>query len=186
MLAIQLSHRISRLPGFREILSTIEDTQIIELERGAAANGVLEIWRQLSDQPNTEGISFFTSRPWRQSRPKLGVEPSVETADMLPTHLLHRSVAYPITDKPLSISKEGDSKTTCVQTAARASRISSRYCTIGLRDREVVLDEHSSDGIFVDGTRVRGSMVLRLGQMIRLGTNGEQFQLIVCLNRDET
>ncbi|MGD8645063.1 MAG: FHA domain-containing protein [Desulfobacterales bacterium] len=186
MLALQLSHRISRLPGFREILSTIEDTQIIELERGAAANGVLEIWRQFSDQPNTEGISFFTSRPWRQSRPKLGVEPSVETADMLPTHLLHRSVAYPITDKPLSIGTEGDSKTTCVQTAARASRISSRYCTIGLRDREVVLDEHSSDGIFVDGTRVRGSMVLRLGQIIHLGTNGEQFQLIACLSRDET
>jgi hypothetical protein len=186
VLALQLSHRISRLPGFREILSTIEDTQIIELDRGAAANGVLEIWQQLSDQHNTEGISFFTSRPWQQSRPKYDVEPSAETADMLPTHLLHRSIAYPINDNPLSIGREVDSEKTRVQTHGHASRISPLYCTIGLRDREVVLDEHSSDGIFVDGTRVSGSMVLQLGQIIRLGTNGEQFQLIACLNRDET
>jgi len=186
VLALQLSHRISRLPGCREILSTIEDAQIIELGRGAAANGVLEIWPQLSDQRNTEGISFFTSRPWQQSRPQYDVEPSAETVDMPPTHLLHRSVAYPIADKPLSIGREMDSKITRVQTHGHDSRISPRCCTIGLRDRNVVLDEHSSDGIFVDGTRVNGSMVLELGQIIRLGTNGEQFQLIACLNHNET
>jgi predicted component of type VI protein secretion system len=105
---------------------------------------------------------------------------------MLPTHLLHRSIAYPITDKPLSIGREIDSEMTRVQIDGQASRISPRYCTIGLRDRKVVLDEHSSDEIFVDGTRVNGSMVLALGQIIRLGANGEQFQLIACLNRDET
>ena len=185
-LTLQLSHRISRLPGCREILSTIEDTQIIELDRGAAAIGVLEIWPQLSDQHNTEGISFFTSRPWRQPRPQYDVEPSAETAEMLPTHLLHRSLAYPITDKPLSIGRGMDSANTCVQTHGRASRLSPRYCTIGLRDRKVVLDEHSSEGIFVDGTRVNRRMVLKLGQILRLGTKGEQFQLIACLNRDET
>ncbi len=186
VLTLQLSHRLSRLPGCREILSTIKDTQIIELDRGAAANGVLEIWQQLSDLHNTEGISFFTSRPWQQSRPQYDVGPSAETADMLPTHLLHRSVAYPITDKPLSIGREMDSKITRVQTHGHAPRLSPRYCTIGLRDRKVILDEHSSDGIFVDGTRVNGNMVLKLGQIIRLETNGEQFQLIACLNRDET
>ena len=186
VLALQLSHRISRLPGCREILSTIENTQIIELDRGAAAKGVLEIWQQLADLHNTEGISFFTSRPWQHSQRKYDLEPAAETADMLPTHLLHRSIAYPITDKPLSIGREMDSKITHVQTHGRASRLSPRYCTIGLRDRKVVLDEHSSEGIFVDGTRVNRSMVLKLGQILRLGTNGEQFQLIACLNRDET
>jgi hypothetical protein len=186
VLALQLSHRISRLPGCREILSTLKDTQIIELDRGAAAKGVLEIWQQLSDQRNTEEISFFTSRPWQQPRPEYDVKASAETADMLPTHLLHRSIAYPITDKPLSIGREIDSEMTRVQIDGQASRISPRCCTIGLRDRKVVLDEHSSDEIFVDGTRVNGSMVLALGQIIRLGANGEQFQLIACLNRDET
>ena len=67
-IALQLSDRISRLPGCREMLSTITDTLIIELVRGAGANGVLRIWQQLSDQRNAEGISFFTSRPWQNSR----------------------------------------------------------------------------------------------------------------------
>jgi len=48
-----------------------------------------------------------------------------------------------------------------------------------------VLDDYSTDGIFVDETRVTGSMVLKLGQIIRLGTNSEQLQLIACLKRDE-
>ena len=185
--ALQLSHRLSRLPGCREMLSTIKDAQIIELDRGAGANGVLRIWQQLSDQRNTEGISFFTSRPWQHPRRKYNVEPSAEkAADTLPTHLLYRSMAYPITEKPLTIGREIDSEKTRVQTHGGAHRISPRYCTIGLRGREVVLDDYSTDGIFVDETRVNGSMALKLGQIIRLATNGEQLQLIACLNRDET
>ena len=186
-IALQLSHRISRLPGCREILSTIEDTQIIELDRGAAANGVLEIWQQLSDQHNTEGISFFTSRPWQQSRRKYDLEPSAEkAADYLPTHLLYRSIAYPITEKPLTIGRKNNSEKTGVHIYGDAAEISPRYCTIGLRGREVVLDDYSNDGIFVDETRVNGSTALKLGQIIRLATNAEQLQLIACLNRDET
>jgi pSer/pThr/pTyr-binding forkhead associated (FHA) protein len=169
------------------MLSTIKDAQIIELDRGAGANGVLKIWQQLSDQRNTEGISFFTSRPWQHPRRKYDVEPSAEkAADTLPTHLLYRSMAYPITEKPLTIGREMDSEKTRVQTHGGAHRISPRYCTIGLRGREVVLDDYSTDGIFVDETRVNGSMALNLGQIIRLATNGEQLQLIACLNRDET
>jgi len=185
--ALQLSHRLSRLPGCREMLSAIKDTQIIELDRGAGANGVLDIWQQLSDQRNTEGISFFTSRPWQHYRRKYDVEPSLQkAADTLPTHLLHHSIAYPITEKPLTIGRENNSEKTHVQIYGRAPRISPRYCTIGIRGREVVLDDYSTDGIFVDETRVNGSMALKLGQIIRLGTNGERLQLIACLNRDET
>ena len=186
-LVLQLSHRISQLPGCMEMLSDLKDTQIIELERGAAANGALGIWRQLSDQENTEGISFFTSRPWQQSRQNYDAVPRAEkAADMRPTHLLYGSVAYPITEKPLSIGKEIDSEKTRVHTDDPPSLISPQFCTITLCDRRVVLEEHGGDGIFVDETRVNGSMVLKLGQIIRLGANGEQFQLIACLERDET
>ena len=169
------------------MLATIKDAQIIELDRGAGAKGVLRIWQQLSDQRNTEGISFFTSRPWQHSHRKHDVEPSAEkTADTLPTHLLYRSIAYPITEKPLTIGREIDSEKTRVQTHGRAPQISRRYCTIGLHGRKVVLDDYSTGEIFVDETRVTGSMPLKLGQIIRLATNAEQFQLIACLNRDET
>ena len=185
--ALQLSHRLSRLPGCKERLSTIKDFQIIELDRGAGAMGVLEIWQQLSDQRNPEGISFFTSRPWQHSRRKSDLEPAAQkAADTLPTHLLHHSIAYPITEKPLTIGRENDSEKTRVQIYGHAPRITSRYCTIGLRDGGVVLEDTSTDGVFVDETRVNGRMALKLGQIIRVATNAEKLQLIACLNRDET
>jgi len=184
--ALQLSHRLSRLPGCREMLSSIEGAQIIELDRGAGASGVLRIWQQLSDQRNPEGISFFASRPWQPSHREYDHEPSAEkAADMLPTHLLYGSIAYPITEKPLTVGRKNDSKKTGVQVNGDTTEFSPRHCTIELRGREVVLDDYSTDGIFVDETRVTGSMVLKLGQIIRLGTNSEQLQLIACLKRDE-
>ena len=185
--ALQLSHRLNRLPGCREMLSTLKDIQIIEFVRGAGAKGVLRIWQQLSDQRNAEGISFFTSRPWHNSSRHYDLKPVTQNAgETLPTHLLYRNIAYPITEKPLAIGREIDSDKTGVQIYGRTSRISPRYCTIRLRDRGVVLQDHSSDGIFVDEIRVNGSMVLKLGQSVRLGIGGEHFQLIACLNRDET
>ena len=184
---LQLSHRLSRLPGLRETLSNLKDVQIIELQQGAGASGVLKIWQQLSDQRKAEGISFFTSRPWQQSHRSYDLVSAAEfAADRRPTHLLYRSIAYPITDKPLTIGKEIDSEKTGVQTSNRALRLSPPYCTIRLRDGKVLLDDYSSDGIFVDETLAEGSMVLMLGQIIRLGTNGEEFQLIACLKHDET
>jgi hypothetical protein len=184
---LQLSDRFSRLPGCRERLSIIKDSQIIELDRGAAASGVLRIWQQLSDQRNAEGISFFTSRPWQNSRRTNAFDPAAQkTVDPLPTHLLYRSIAYPITEKDLTIGRETGSEKTRVQIYDRAPRISHRYCTIGFHGREVVLNDYSTDGIFVDETRVDGSRALKLGQIIRLGTTAEQLQLIACLNRDET
>jgi hypothetical protein len=184
---LQLSHRISRLPGCREMLSTIKDAQIIELDQGAAANGVLEIWPQLSIQHNAQGISFFTSRPWYLSDPEHEPALSAEkVADKLPTHLLYRSIAYPITGKPLTIGRGSDAEKMEVGIYSGTSEFTLRYCTIELRDRVVMLDDYSTDGIFVDQTRVNGSMTLKLGHMIHLGTTGEQFQLIACLNPNET
>jgi hypothetical protein len=186
-IALQLSHRFSRLPGCREMLSTIANTLVIELVRGAGANGILRIWQQLSDQRNAEGISFFNSRPWQNSRPTYDFDPASEkNVETLPTHLLYRSIAYPITEKPLTIGRETGSEKTRVQIYGRSPRMSPRYCTIGFRGREVVLNDYSTDGIFVDETRVDGSMALKLGQIIRLGTKAEQLQIIACLNRDET
>ena len=184
---LQLSHRLSRLPGCREMLSTIKDSQIIELDRGAAATGALGIWQQLSDQRKAEGISFFTSRPWKRSRRKHKFRPTTEKiADTLPTHLLYGSIAYPINEQPLTIGREVGSEKTRVRTYGRAHQVSLRYCTIELNGAEVVLYDYSTDGVFVDETRVNGSMVLKLGHIIRLGTHGGQLQLITCLNRNET
>ena len=68
-ITLQISHRLNRLPGFRELLAVIDDIEIIDLEQGAAAKGALQIWNELNAQSDRQGISFFTSRPWQRRPP---------------------------------------------------------------------------------------------------------------------
>jgi hypothetical protein len=185
--ALQLSHRLSRLPGCREMLSTLKNIQIIELERGAGARGILGIWQQLSDQTTNEGISFFTSRPWQHSHDQYHPETSpANIAGKVPTHLLYCSVAYPLTEKPLSIVKETGSGKTRVHTFGRSHQFSSRYCTIERRGGNVVLYDDSIGGISINQTRIKGSVSLELGHIIQLEATGDQLQLIACLDPNET
>ena len=181
-IVLQVSHRLTCLPGCREMLATIKDAQIIELHRGAGANGVRRIWDRLSDQHSSKSISFFTSRPWQPSHRECGHLPSGEkVTDTLPTHLLYRSIAYPVTEKPLTIGREIAADNTGVHIYGRTDETCARHCTIERHGREIVLNDYSTHGTFVNGIRVNGSMALKLGQIIRLGTNGEQLQLIACL-----
>ncbi len=182
-LALQLSHRLSRLPGCKEMLATLKEAQIIELDRGAAASSVPEIWHQLAAQGNNQGISFFTSRPWQRQQQTDHHWPSAEkAAQTRPTHLLYRSIAYPITEKPLTIGGAQDSQRNDVTIFGETAGVSPRHFTIELHDREIVLHNNSAQGTFVDEKRVNGSIALKLGQIIRIGTPGQQLQLIACLN----
>jgi hypothetical protein len=183
-LALQLSHRLSSLPGCTEMLATLKDTQIIELDRGAAARGVPQIWHQLAAQGKNEGISFFTSRPWPRQQQTDDQLPSAEKAAQTgPTHLLYRSIAYPITDKPLTIGCAQDREQNDVTITGETAGVSSpKHCTIELHGREIILYDFSDQGTFVDEKRVKGSTALKLGQIIRVGTPGEHLQLITCID----
>jgi hypothetical protein len=174
---LQLTHRLARLPGCREVLAGIENAEIIELDQGAGARGVLEIWQQLADQSGSEGISFFTSRPLRQARSTQDHVRSFEDPlNAYPTHLLYRSFAYPITDKPLTVGCAQDSEQNDVTITGETAGVCPKHFTIGLLGGKIVLHDKSAQGTFVDEKRVNGSIALKLGQIIRVGTPGEQLQ----------
>ena len=181
-LTLQLSHRLSRLPGCKAMLAKLNDVQVIELDRGAAAMGVRQIWHQLADQDNNQGISFFTSRPW-QGRQQADVSgfaaEGIPPAE--PTHLLYRSMAYPITEKPLTIGCTMDSEGNDITISAGITGIAPQYCTIELRNGDIILTDTSAQGTFVDEKQVNGSITLKLGQTIRVGTSDEYLQLIACI-----
>ena len=180
-LALQLSHRLARLPGCKEMLADLGDVQIIDLQYGAAARGVCRIWNQLAAQGNNEGISFFTSRPWQDRQPVDDHRtPAEKTAQTRPTHLLYGSIAYPITEKPLTIGCDQDSERNDIAITGDPAGVSPRHCTISLQGGETVLNNVSDQGTFVDGSQVNESIVLKLGQVIRVGTPGETLQLIAC------
>ena len=179
-LVLQLSHRLARLPGCKEKLATLKDTQIIELERGAAGINITNIWHQLADQ-NNKTISFFTSRPWLARQQTDDHRPFAEKAAQKPTHLLYRSIAYPVTDKPLTIGCAQEGRQNDVTISGETAGVSPRHCSIQSQGDQVVLKDTSEEGTYVDEQRVNGSITLKLGQIIRIGTPGEQLELIACL-----
>jgi hypothetical protein len=179
---LQVSHRLARLPGCMEMLHTLQDAQIIELDQADGVLGVLGIWHRLAAQSKNQGILFFTSRPW-QRPPRLDDQTPAagKAAHPRPTHLLYRSVAYPITDKPITIGSAHDSEQNGLTIIVEAAGVSPKHCTVVLHDGETVLSNVSAKDTFVDEKRVNGSITLKLGQTIRVGSPGEQLQLIACL-----
>ena len=180
---LQVSHRLARLPGCVEMLSTIKDAQIIQLDQQAGVLGALEIWHRLEAQRSNQGISFFTSRPWqRPLRPDARAPAAGKASPPRATHLLYRSIAYPITHQPLTIGSAPDSGQDGVTIVVEAAGVSPLHCTVALRGGETVLSNVSDRGTFVDEMLVNGNITLKLGQRIRIGSPGERLKLITCID----
>ena len=184
---LQLTHRLAPLPGCGEMLATLDGAQERELGPGAGAFGALDLWQEFSS-PEV-GVTFLTSRPW-QSREApamtdhLSVTP-ISHGDTSPTHVLYRTVAYHLSDQPLVIGTGGTQDEVDVRIMGELAGVSRRHCSIQRQGKQVILTDHSTYGTFVDGEQVTGTALLRLGQVIRVGTPGEELQLITSLEKDE-
>ncbi|MGD9259989.1 MAG: FHA domain-containing protein [Desulfobacterales bacterium] len=186
-ITLQLTQRLSQLPGCKEFLSSINDVQIIELDQGAGALGILQIWDDLSENRNTEEISFFTRRPWQPGRESnTDGETPVRGDKRCPTHVLYRSIAYPISEDPLLVGRDIASGRAGVRIQGKIAGVSRKHCSIRRHGREVILEDCSSYGTFVNDHRVADKTTLKLGQIIRVGTPGEELHLIASLDHDET
>jgi hypothetical protein len=185
--ALQITHRLAPLPGCREMLASLDGAQVRELEPGAGAFGALNLWQELNG-PKV-GVSLLTSRLW-QSREApamtehLSVTP-ISHGETSPTHVLYRTVAYHLSDRPLVIGTGGTQDGVDVRIEGELAGVSRRHCSILRRGEEVILTDHSTYGTFIDGEQVTGTALLRLGQIIRVGTPGEELQLITSLETDE-
>lgn len=184
---LQLTHRIACLPGLKDKLSEIDHCEIMELEPGAGALGVLGFWRQLADGHAGQGASFFTSRPWQKTEPETFRTVPNKTPGQDPaTHLLYGDVAYPLSEKPLFIGCDHYPTGKGIHVKGQSSGVSKKHCTVQRDADRVVLTDYSEQGTFVDDRRVDGSTTLDPGQIVRLGPSGETIRLIVCMETDET
>jgi hypothetical protein len=191
-LALQITHRVRSLPGWEIMLGHNETDQFIELEPGCAAFGARSLWKELYEKERADGVSFVTSRPWHaaddtppatHSPPK--TPPRAASGDLRPTHLLYRHRAYPITEKPIVVGKGDSSIGVSISIQEEQTGVSKRHCSVQLQGDHVFLTDHSTDGTFVDDVPVGGTVVLKLGQVIQVGSPGETLELIA-VEPDET
>ena len=56
--------------------------------------------------------------------------------------------------------------------------MSRRHCVVSKDNGQLVINDFSRYGTFLNGHRIEGSAVLQTGDLIRIGTPGFEFRLI--------
>ncbi|HUD97802.1 MAG TPA: FHA domain-containing protein [Woeseiaceae bacterium] len=174
--AIQVTDRIARLPGLADLLRARVGGELFTLAPGATSRGALSRCREKTAAGGR--VSLRRQLPWDQAATDVVVEPSYDTRAGVPTHLLFRARAWAIGDEVLDLgSRQSDSRRTIVVDSEMPG-ISRRHCSLRLINAQCVLEDHSRYGTFLNGHRIDGSTVLEVGDSIRIGSPGYEFQVI--------
>jgi hypothetical protein len=179
-----LTDRLARLPGVKKMLNGIENCKMIALPAGSAALGALRFYDALRQQKDDRSAPFITTRPLPVEQDLTAeASPQPTAAQQRPTHILYRDLAYPIGERPLIIGLAGVKDASGIQIRGRVAGVSRKHCSVQLDGNQIVLDDHSTYGTYVNEEPVTGRTVLELGQVIRVGTPGETLKPIACLDR---
>ena len=174
--AIQVTDRVARLPGLTEMLKARLGGEVFVLEPGATARGTLARCRKSAD--DASGISLIRQLPWDQTAVEIGQHTSERKEANVPTHLLHGYKAYEIGNLALVLGSQEGADTRQIMLASDMPGISRRHCSLQRKNGQCVLEDHSRYGTFLNGHRIEGSSVLQVGDVLRVGSPGFEFQLI--------
>jgi hypothetical protein len=174
--AIQVSDRFARLPGLTEMLKARVGGEVFVLEPGATARGALARCRKSAD--DASGVSMIRQLPWDQTAVEIEQHAADRTEAGTPTHLLHGHTAYEIGNLALVLGSQEGEDTRQITLASDMPGISRRHCSLLRKNGQCVLEDHSRYGTFLNGHRIDGSSVLQVGDVLRVGSPGFEFQLI--------
>jgi hypothetical protein len=150
------------------------------------ALGVLQHWDQSFNQQVGQNAPYLTSRPMHPVRQANRPPRRSSTQHTVkPTHLLYANLAYPISEEPLFVGQDPALDGHGIVIVNQRAGASPKHCVVKRSGHDVVLENLSDHGTFVDGTQVMDNAVLQLGQVLRVGTPGETLQLIACREMNE-
>ncbi|TNF75781.1 MAG: FHA domain-containing protein [Acidobacteria bacterium] len=186
-----LSHRITQLPGLEQQLVDAVGTAMVTLSAGAAAAGALEHRRLIASE--TEEIPFVTRLPAiatiEAASPAVDEDteesPSGPT-ERRPTHVVHEGFAYPITEQLLALGTELPEGSRGIEILDMTEGVSPTHCSIFLSEGRVLVEDHSTDGTYLNDEMVEGTATLETGDRLRLGSPGVELQLIAVEENDGT
>jgi hypothetical protein len=174
--AIQVTDRVSRMPGLTDMLKARVGGEVFVLESGATARGALARCRGGAN--GGAGVSLLRALPWDQSAIDAGAHVVDRIEAGAPTHLLFGHTAWEIGNSPLILGSQESGEARFVALPADMPGVSRRHCSIMRRNGQCVLEDHSRYGTFLNGHRIDGSTVLQVGDAMRIGSPGFEFQLI--------
>jgi hypothetical protein len=169
--ALLLTHRVARLPGLADRLRELPDATLVELHSSAAATGALQHRDHL--RRTGEALPFVTRLPMapvpreRRAGPLLEF-PARAAARPRATHVVVDGVAHAIGERGLALGTSPPAEDRGL--ALAGDGVSHHHCTLRTADGEAVLEDHSSEGTFLNGERVRGRAALKAGDRLRVGT----------------
>ena len=174
--AIQVTDRIALLPGLTDMLKARVGGEVFVLEPGATARGALARCRGHSGAES--GVSLIRKLPWDQSAIDIGHHANDQSATGTPTHLLFGHTAYAIGNSPLVLGSEESNDERVIELATEMPGVSRRHCSLSRQNGQCVLEDHSRYGTFLNGNRIDGSSIMQVGDALRIGSPGFEFQLI--------
>ena len=170
---VMLSHRLKGFPGLHDTLSMIPGCDVVELDADAVTTGVID---NISALTSADGsLGFVTSLSRGMSR---GAGVSADTELPRPTHVLYRSQAYRINEKPFLLGAEIPGDAHGVNLTGALAGVSRKHCSIVHRDGAVIVEDYSTYGTFINEERVDGSAILAIGDTLRVGSPGVSLELI--------
>jgi pSer/pThr/pTyr-binding forkhead associated (FHA) protein len=84
------------------------------------------------------------------------------------THVIVDGVAHAIGEGGLALGTSPPAESRGL--ALGGDGVARHHCTLRTADGEAVVEDHSSEGTYVNGERVRGRAALRIGDRVRVGT----------------
>jgi hypothetical protein len=180
--AIQVTDRLARLPGLTDLLKARVGGEVFALEPGATARGALARCRGGVDA--SRGISLLRQLPWDQSAVDMKSHADETLQVGVPTHLLYGHAAYAIDQAPLVIGSQGGGEDKFVAIAADMPGVSRQHCSVARKNGQCIIEDHSRYGTFLNGHRIDGTSVLQVGDALRIGSPGYEFQLITTVTGD--
>jgi hypothetical protein len=172
--AMQLSGRAARMPGLAETLKSRVGGEVFLLDEGAAARGLVQ--RCQPDQ-KAGGLTLSRHMPWDQA-PVIVESQDAGGNGVQPTHLLFGHNAYSLQGRPLVLGSQVSSDERWLDLQTEMPGMSRRHCVVSKDNGQLVINDFSRYGTFLNGHRIEGSAVLQTGDLIRIGTPGFEFRLI--------
>jgi hypothetical protein len=177
---LRVSQRATALPGLVARLESLRDCCIVALPHGAAALGALAA-REAIVRP-ADALALVHRLPVAPATDPGAAGPDARLAtvpdDAIPTHVLFRGRAWAVTVEPLTLGWSTGGVLRPLPLPEGIAGLSKSHCTVVRRDGQVVVEDHSTYGTYVNDERVAGRVALRVGDVLRLGAPGVTLDLI--------